>query len=122
MRHLGLVAIIIIGLTAPVFAADSGSKADLSAIRAVFPAKLGACTQRVDHIAVQGAYALATVLQTGNCDTAAVWVLKKSSSWKKLGAIGGVPDTCTVEQKGVPRGIARPLVSKFNGGANLGSC
>lgn len=109
---------VLIVAALPANAANVGSAADIAAIRKYVPARFGRCTQRVDHVAVRGSYALATVLQTGGCDSAVVWVLQKRGTWRRLGAIGGVPDACTVHSQGVPLGNAGPLVAAFTGTPN----
>lgn len=113
-----LVFITPISAAVPANAANIGSRADIAAIRAMFPARAGGCTQRVDHITVRGSYALATLLQSGRCDSAVVVVLQKRGAWRDIGAIGGVPDACTVHSKGVPLNVAGPLVAAFIGTSN----
>lgn len=117
-HFVAFAAIVALSGAVPANAADVGSPAEVMAIRKVFPAKFGRCTQRVDRIAVRGSYALATVLETGACDAAGVWVLQKRGTWRTLGGIGGVPDACTVHSKGVPLSVAGPLVAAFNGTSN----
>lgn len=113
-----VAAILILSAGAPSPARAAGSTADVAAIRHVFPAKSGRCTQRVDHVAIRGSYALATLLQTGGCDAAVVMVLQKRGTWRTIGGLGGVPDACTVHSKGVPLSVAGPLVAAFNGSSN----
>ena len=120
MKKTFSAAFVVVAFLAALSAraANSGPPGDVMAIRKVFPAKFGRCTQRVDRIAVRGSYALATVLETGACDAAGVWVLQKRGTWRTLGGIGGVPDACTVHSKGVPLSVAGPLVAAFNGTSN----
>ena len=113
-----LTAMILVSPACPASAANVGPAADVQAIRKMFPAKSGPCTQRVDHVAVRGSYALATLLQSGGCDSAVVVVLQKRGTWHSLGALGGVPDACCVHSKGVPLNIAGGLVAAFTGSSN----
>jgi hypothetical protein len=99
--------------------ADTGPGSDTAAIRKLATVSNGRCPQRVSHVSVSGNYGLATVEQHGACDIAAVWVFaRKGGAWHSTGAIGGVPDACSIHSKGVPLAIAPGLIHAFTGSSD----
>ncbi len=99
--------------------ADTGPRTDTTAIRKIATVSTGKCPQRVSQVSVNGNYALATVEERGACDAAAVWVyVRKGGGWRSTGAIGGVPDACSIHSKGVPLAIAPALIRAFTGTSN----
>ncbi len=99
--------------------ADTGPSSDTAAIRKLATVSKGHCPQRVSHVSVSGSYGLATVEEHGACDMAAVWVFaRKGRAWRSTGAIGGVPDACTIHSKGVPLAIAPGLIRAFTGSSD----
>jgi hypothetical protein len=111
-------AAIILCATIPA-RADTGPRSDTAAIRKIATVATGKCPQRVSHVSVNGNYALATVEEHGACDMAAVWVYaRKGGAWRATGAIGGVPDACSIHSKGVPLAIAPALIRAFTGSSD----
>ncbi len=99
--------------------ADTGPSSDTAAIRRLATVSNARCPQRVSHVSVSGSYGLATVEQHGACDMAAVWVFtRKGGTWRSTGAIGGVPDACTIHSKGVPLAVAPSLIRAFTGSSD----
>lgn len=111
-----LFAILYLAAAAGIARADSGPRADVTAIRKLLTHPGGKCPQSVSNVAIYSGYALATVLQRGACDAGFVVVLGGGATrWRSIGAIGGVPDACSVHAKGVPLTKSATLVRRFTG-------
>lgn len=120
--RLGGLLLLSASLVAPgvsALAADTGSRADVAAIRALLTITSGRCPQAVGVVAVSGRYALASVTEHGACDIGYVRVLTKfGSRWRATSGIGGVPDACTVHSKGIPLADSVKLVRALTGTNN----